>query len=102
MLNNWHKCCGKRTQSNFRFCPHCGRPNLLFEGLKRPAHFPYEGMHADDLSRTAVKTSEFRAPRKGEYFLSGALPIAYLAYNDMSTRYRIMRLVARDSLPGRG
>lgn len=32
---------------------------------------------------------EFRPPRKGEYYLSGAIPCAYLAPNDLSTPYRI-------------
>ena len=49
----------------------------------------------DKSRKVAVTTSEFRAPRKGEYFLSGAGPIAYLAYNDMSQAYRIMRLIEK-------
>ena len=34
-------------------------------------------------------TGEFRPPRKGEYYLSGAIIIAYLAPNDLSTPYWI-------------
>ena len=41
----------------------------------------------------AVRTSEFRPPRKGEWYLSGALPAAYCAPNDLGTAFRILRLV---------
>jgi hypothetical protein len=40
-----------------------------------------------------VHTGEFRAPRKGDYYLSGAIPEAYLAPNDLSTSYYILREV---------
>lgn len=30
-----------------------------------------------------------RCPKKGEYFLSGAIPVAYKAPNDLSTEYFI-------------
>jgi hypothetical protein len=40
------------------------------------------------------RTGEFRAPRKGEYYLSGAIPCAYRAQNDLSTDYHIMRPIA--------
>lgn len=32
---------------------------------------------------------EFRPPRKGEFYLSGAIPCAYRAPNDLLTSYRI-------------
>ena len=41
----------------------------------------------------AVRTDEFRAPLKGERYLSGSTPVAYTAPNDLSTKFRIMRLV---------
>lgn len=31
-----------------------------------------------------------RCPKKGEYFLSGAIPEVYLATNDLTTEYHIM------------
>ena len=34
---------------------------------------------------------EFRAPRKGEYFLSGATPTIYYTNNDLGLAYRIMK-----------
>jgi hypothetical protein len=33
----------------------------------------------------------FRAPRAGEFFLSGAIVSAYLAYHDMTQRFAIVR-----------
>ena len=41
----------------------------------------------------SVRTEYFREPKKGEWYLSGATPMAYRAPNDLSTRYQIMRLV---------
>jgi hypothetical protein len=41
----------------------------------------------------AARTGQFRCPRAGEWFLSGALPEAYKAENDLSTAYHILRLV---------
>lgn len=40
-----------------------------------------------------VSTGERRAPRKGEWFLSGAVPAVYLAANDLSMTYTICRLI---------
>jgi hypothetical protein len=41
----------------------------------------------------AVATSEFRAPRRGEWYLSGAVVCAYKAPNDIPTPFRIAKLV---------
>lgn len=38
-------------------------------------------------------TGEKRPPRKGEFYLSGAIPVAYRAPNDLDTPYLIARLV---------
>ncbi len=40
----------------------------------------------------AVRIFEFRAPRKGEWYLSGASPTAWRAPNDLSIEFHIMRL----------
>ena len=40
-----------------------------------------------------ISTGERRAPRKGEWFLSGAIPAVYLAANDLSMTYTICRLI---------
>jgi hypothetical protein len=49
----------------------------------------------------AVPTGEMRAPRKGEWFLSGAVVEAYYAPNDLSTPYHIAKLTWVDQ-PQRG
>ena len=40
-----------------------------------------------------VKTDEFRNPKKGEFFLSGAIIEAYQAPNDLSSPYWIAKEV---------
>lgn len=51
-------------------------------------------------------TGEYRAPFKGEYFLSGAVVQAYVALCDMTTEYWIAKVVpasiakAKESLQG--
>lgn len=42
----------------------------------------------------AIRTGEKRAPQKGEWYLSGAIPEAYRAPNDLTTVFHILRLVA--------
>lgn len=41
----------------------------------------------------AVATGDFYPPRKGEWYLSGAIVEAYRAPNDLSTPYHIARIV---------
>ena len=41
----------------------------------------------------AIYSGEKRPPRKGEWYLSGAIPEAYRAPNDLDTPYHIARLV---------
>ncbi len=49
---------------------------------------------AGSFRRKLVKpTGEKRCPRKGEWFLSGAIIEGYLAVNDLSTVYHIAKLV---------
>ena len=43
-----------------------------------------------------VKTGAFRRPRKGEYFLSGAVPEVYRASCDAATPFYIMRPATAD------
>ena len=38
-------------------------------------------------------TGEFRQPKKGEWYLSGAIIEAYKAPNDLSTKFHIVRIV---------
>jgi hypothetical protein len=46
----------------------------------------------DRVGVRAVATGEFRAPRKGEWFLSGSYVEAYRAENDLNTAYHIAQL----------
>lgn len=41
----------------------------------------------------AILTGEFRTPKAGEWFISGAIPEAYYAQNDLTTAYQIAKLV---------
>jgi hypothetical protein len=40
-----------------------------------------------------------RPPRKGEYYLSGAIPAAYIAPNDLTTAYLIVEPVEPKPCP---
>jgi len=46
----------------------------------------------------AVPTEERRPPKKGEWYLSGALVEAYRAPNDLGTAFRIARLVMTETI----
>jgi len=41
----------------------------------------------------AIKSGEYRSPKKGEWYISGAIPSAYRAPNDLSSKYIIGKLV---------
>ena len=41
--------------------------------------------------RVFVLTGENRPPRRGEFFLSGAIPEVYQAFDDLETVYQIAR-----------
>jgi hypothetical protein len=49
----------------------------------------------------AVSTGEKRAPKKGEWYLSGAIATAYKAPNDLTSEYHIARLVRVRRIPER-
>lgn len=51
--------------------------------------FPGETAGGNDHRARYVMTGEHRPPRAGEWYISGALPMAYRARNDLSTAYRI-------------
>lgn len=42
-----------------------------------------------------VRTGEFRQPRPGEWYLSGAIPCAYFAKNGSIIAFHIMRAIAK-------
>ena len=41
----------------------------------------------------AKLSGEFRNPRKGEWYLSGAIPHAYRTPNDLSSKFHIAKIV---------
>lgn len=54
----------------------------------------YPGVDRGIRGKRFVRTGEFRAPRKGEFFLSGSIPEVYVAPTDeITTQYQIMRMV---------
>jgi len=87
--------CGRDLQGSWKFCPYCGA-NIAKPKVKA---YRVEGaqfyFHRNKKRIIAFKTDQFRYPKKGEYFLSGAVPMAYKAPNDLTTRYRIMRIEER-------
>lgn len=90
-----YKCCKTVLQSNWKYCPHCADANPHFEDIRKQKYYRYEGLMFDNNRKVAVKTEEFRPPRKGEYYLSGAPPMAYKAPNDLSDSFRIMILIEK-------
>jgi hypothetical protein len=50
--------------------------------------------------RGFVLTGEKREPKKDEWYLSGAIPEAYQAFNDLSEKYLILRMVNIKYVPG--
>ncbi len=53
------------------------------------------GEHDGKLVR-AMWVKEYRTPKQGEWYLSGAIINAYRAINDMSSPYHIAKLVVID------
>lgn len=48
---------------------------------------------ASHKSVRGILTGEKRPPKKGEWYLSGAIPECYRAPNDLSTPFHIIQLV---------
>lgn len=70
-------------------CPHCGQPITRMQNTAyRVSLSAGKGLYA-----WAVKTGEYRNPRKGELYLSGAIPEVYLALNNLGSPFHIMQLV---------
>lgn len=47
----------------------------------------------DRMNVRAYRVSRCRKPRKGEWYLSGAIPAAYRARNNLTTEYELVKLV---------
>ena len=61
-----------------------------FYSLARYSSGLPEPLSAKDIKAQFILTGEQRAPKRGEYFLSGAIPEAYLALADMEQEYYIL------------
>lgn len=46
-----------------------------------------------------IRTGEKRCPKKGEYYLSGAIPEGYKAHNDMKDVRYILKKVKVERVP---
>ena len=66
-------------------CDHFGVPRVF------PTHYSQNGK--DGVFIRARLTGEKRAPKAGEWYLSGAVPVAYRASNGFSAEYHILKLV---------
>jgi hypothetical protein len=73
--------------------------NSESEKLQRNKTYPLADWYGRGIPRNvrAVWTGEKRAPRKGEYYLSGAVIGAYLAPSDLNWPYHIAKLVTVES-----
>lgn len=63
----------------------------MFGSTKSEIYLPSAGLYCGDIR--AVSTGERRCPKRGEWYLSGAIAEAYRARNDLSAPYHIARLV---------
>jgi hypothetical protein len=52
------------------------------------------GAHKPPFRLVAIKTGEFRQPRAGEWYLSGAIPEAYRAFTNFTREFHIVEIVA--------
>jgi hypothetical protein len=57
--------------------------------------YPEKGISGLSVQKNlrAQLTGEFRAPRKDEWYLSGAIPQAYRAPNDLTMSFYIVKIV---------
>lgn len=58
-----------------------------FFSLPEKIHLSYTYQHV------SYEPLAFRCPKKGEYFVSGAIPEIYIAPNDLSCEYLVVRVV---------
>ena len=70
--------------------------------MKKPKLYPLGDYHPERKipiggrihgSVMAINSKQFRCPKKGEWFLSGAVPMAYKAPNDLNQEYYIATIV---------
>jgi len=81
------KCSNIGVRTEFKFCPYCGGQFIV-----PPKRYRYERMAYNDGSY-AINTKQYRTPKKGEYYISGAVPMAYIAPNDLSQNFYIAEII---------
>jgi hypothetical protein len=59
---------------------------------RRQHGFKFDDYKSSRMIR-AICTGEFREPNKGEWYISGAIPVAYCAPNDLGIKFHIARFV---------
>lgn len=84
-----HRCLCDKQLITSKFCPECGKEMAL----RRKRYLVETNPEIRNHPCVAVRSNEFRNPKKGEYFLSGCIPKAYKAYNDMSSKYWIAEIL---------
>jgi hypothetical protein len=60
-----------------------------------PVNFVHNGASGVFPQRYFYRKVDFRAPKKGEWYLSGAIVEAYQAPNDLTDEYQIVERAAR-------
>jgi len=79
------------AKQTHEYCVDCGAK------IVRPPkkHYAVNGYCVGISSRYAINTGIKRQPKKGEYYLSGAIPMAYKAPNDLSTAFLIAEIIMK-------
>jgi hypothetical protein len=83
----------KSTQKQFYVGDHVTNKEMKSLGIDT------QGMKIEEKMRIArqnifgVPTGEFRPPRAGEWYISGAIPLAYRAAGNFSIKFHIAKLV---------
>ena len=88
--------CGRTVGYKHDTCPHCGGTEFQAGAVKYhrdPATHELYPVEGKGQNIRGFKTGVIRPPRAGEYYISGAIPIAYRAVNDLTTAYHIAGLV---------
>jgi hypothetical protein len=89
MINQFYPLADHMTGADWE---KLGLNNLsLDERRKKSSLLKSLGSYSGDIR--AISTGEKRMPKKGEWYLSGAVVEAYRAPNDLNTEFHIAKLV---------
>lgn len=84
--------------SNKRTTYPLGDTPTAEEAKGMPFNERYVSDYMPNRNIKAVMIGRIRPPKKGEWYLSGAIPTAYRAPNDLTTSYHIMKLVRVETI----